>query len=580
MGGQAFTYAESEEDLTTMGRVGAHLPPHAPPDVLVVGSSQLFQADGQVRCVPMPTPDPKDPMNLPNWRKWTAVAALCFFGALALSAEAIIGAMVPVFVLEYTGIDPRLLGSIDINALAPAGTINLDPLQILAGLGGPPIWKVSLLSSAPLLVNGIASYVLVPLSIAVGRRPVLLFAGLLAWLGGFWAGLSHDLDSHLAARCLQGFGAGAVEALIPLIIQDMMFINQRNKAFASIVASQGFIIVGLGIASPLIVVDLSWRYLYWITSGIAVAAWFGCILAVPETRWIRTPDELAGKEVYPLRPGEVRPRLDVAVFGPRTNKTDFGLFHIAMEWRLAGRSMVDTVKTTFFPNVFCVMLLSSVFVSMQGAATQVGSSLLIAAGWKFRTLGFVVIPIVVATPLVWFFGGFVADRISNAHARRNHGRREPEAHLLSLLVPLAAGIAGPLLFGWAGENIFTAGSWPVLGSIFLIAFGFLTATTLFSVYLVESYPVYAGPVLVNVASIRLCVGFAMSFRATQWIQDMGFFKSFAIYTGALVLACLGLPFVYIYGRRIRAWTAGQLGPAESMMEHEFDDMYSLRSGKA
>jgi MFS family permease len=168
---------------------------------------------------------------------------------LALAAEAIIGALVPVFVLEYAGIDPKILGQIDIGAIIPKGQVNLNPIQLLSGLGGPPIYQVALLSSLPLLVNGIASYLLVPLSIAIGRRPVLLLSGAMAWTGGWWAGFSQSLPSHLAARCFQGLGAGAVEALIPLIVQDMMFINQRNKAFASIVASQGFIIVGLGIAT-------------------------------------------------------------------------------------------------------------------------------------------------------------------------------------------------------------------------------------------------------------------------------------------------------------------------------------------
>jgi MFS family permease len=153
-----------------------------------------------------------------------------------------------VFVLEYSGIDPKILAQIDISALLPPGQVNVNPVGLLAGLGGPPVYQVALLSSLPLLVNGIASYILVPLSIAIGRRPVLLLSGVMAWTGGFWAGFSNSLGSHLAARCFQGLGAGAVEALIPLIIQDMMFINQRNKAFASVVASQGFIIVALGIA--------------------------------------------------------------------------------------------------------------------------------------------------------------------------------------------------------------------------------------------------------------------------------------------------------------------------------------------
>jgi MFS family permease len=107
---------------------------------------------------------------------------------------------------------------------------------------------VALLASLPLLVNGVSSFLLVPLSIGIGRRPVLLFAGVMAWSGGLWAGFSTSLESHLAARCFQGLGAGAVDALIPLIVQDMMFIHKRNKAVASISASQGLIIVSLGIA--------------------------------------------------------------------------------------------------------------------------------------------------------------------------------------------------------------------------------------------------------------------------------------------------------------------------------------------
>lgn len=119
------------------------------PEALVVGTTQLFENDS-IRYVPMPTPSPKDPLNLPPWRKWAAVAALSFFGALALAGENVIGAMVPVFVLEYAGIDPKVLGEDH-----PGGPSGGSPL--MTGMGGPPLWKVSLLATLPLLVNGIAS---------------------------------------------------------------------------------------------------------------------------------------------------------------------------------------------------------------------------------------------------------------------------------------------------------------------------------------------------------------------------------------------------------------------------------------
>lgn len=210
----------------------------------VVGTTQLFDGD-QLRYVPTPTPSPLDPLNLPRWRKWAAILALAFFGALALSGEFIVAALVPVFVFEYAGIDPRTLG--DAPAAPPSGVVDLDPF---AGLRvGQPVWRVALLASLPLLMNGLASYVLVPLSIAVGRRPVLLAVGVLAWAGGLWASFSHSLGSHLAARSCQGLGAGAVEALIPLIVQDIMFIHERNRAISLVSAGQGLFIVSLGVAA-------------------------------------------------------------------------------------------------------------------------------------------------------------------------------------------------------------------------------------------------------------------------------------------------------------------------------------------
>jgi hypothetical protein len=179
-------------------------------------------------------------------------------------------------------------------------------------------------------------------------------------------------------------------------------------------------------------------------------------------------------------------------FGQRTNTSDFGIFHISREWRLAGRSMVETAKTTVFPNVLWAIVVNSILISVQGAAGQTGSTMLIASGWQFETLGFVVVPVVIASPFVWLFGGWVADKISNAHAKRNGGRREPEAHLLSLIVPLMAAVAGPILFGYAGQNIGRVSPMVILTGIFLIGFGFLTANTIFAVYLVESYPAFAG----------------------------------------------------------------------------------------
>jgi MFS family permease len=112
--------------------------------------------------------------------------------------------------------------------------------------------------------------------------------------------------------------------------------------------------------------------------------------------------------------------------------------------------------------------------------------------WQFKTLGLAVVPIVVATPFIWFFGGYLADKISNAVARRNGGRREPETHLFSLILPLLLGIVGCVMFGYAAQNIKKTHWGLFLGSVFLISVSFLTVSTVLNVYVVESYPQWAG----------------------------------------------------------------------------------------
>ena len=52
----------------------------------VVGSTELYE-NGMTKLIPMPTPDPKDPLNLPNWRKWMAVGAICFCRSKVMCLE-------------------------------------------------------------------------------------------------------------------------------------------------------------------------------------------------------------------------------------------------------------------------------------------------------------------------------------------------------------------------------------------------------------------------------------------------------------------------------------------------------------
>lgn len=142
--------------------------------------------------------------------------------------------MLPVFLLEYSGVDPTKVLKDPNFKSDPSNPLSIVP----EGVTPFPLSQVALLATTPLLANGIASYFLIPLSIAIGRRPVLIFTATCSWIGGFWAGSSTSLEQHMAARILHGLGSGAVEALLPLIVQDMVFLHQRNRAVSAVIASQ------------------------------------------------------------------------------------------------------------------------------------------------------------------------------------------------------------------------------------------------------------------------------------------------------------------------------------------------------
>ena len=90
----------------------------------------------------------------------------------------------------------------------------------------------------------------------------------------------------------------------------------------------------------------------------------------------------------------------------------------------------------------------------------------------------------------------------------------------------------------------------VVVGIGFLTFGLLGTNVTFNTYVVESYPEWAGPVLVNVASLRNIIGFGCSFRTTVWIAKLGFMRMFGLYAGLIAVMSLGLVPMYFYGRSI------------------------------
>ncbi|GKT59393.1 major facilitator superfamily transporter [Colletotrichum tofieldiae] len=536
---------EFEKDIKHVGSFQSSFDAQA----LAQAREGVLYRDGQLILQPAPTKDPRDPLNMPLSRKMLACFCLCCFGALAAAAELILGAMLPVFALEYSGLDPKILKPLTSSGGLPSGS---DPLKILSNLpGAPPIFQIYLLASLPVLVIGLANLVLVPMAISVGRRPVVLATGLLAVIGCVWSGSSQSLMSHLLARCVQAVGAGTVESLIPFILQDMIFVHQRNSWISGIFAAQGLIIIILGIAAPYIIIDMSWRYMYYITAAGAAFFLVGVYFFMPETRWARTRAEMNGV-----------PRDETGLDrAPRTFRYNVALFHGKMEWRKGWNAFIDTLRTFFYPQIFFITMLNSVMIACAFAAGYTVAPALLTApwSWDFMLLGLCLVPVLIAAVSVAFVTGSAADWMANRIAKKR-GVRVPENQLINLIVPTIAGIVGSIMFGLAGSDQEHYSYITFLTGLGLMAFGFLGANSIGAVYVLECYPHLAGPALVNIASFRCLLAFALSFKISDWVVEMGYFNAMMIYTGLISGFAVFIPVVYCYGPAWRKrWPAEHFG---------------------
>ncbi|CAK7206138.1 hypothetical protein SEUCBS139899_008922 [Sporothrix eucalyptigena] len=504
----------------------------------IVGSTNIYDGDGKIRLIPTPTPDPK-------------------VGSLSMCADFVVGGLLPVFLLEYSGVDPRpILKHADMKG-------NPSPMALIPpGVKPVSLYEVTLLSTLPSLTNCAASFLLVPLSLAIGRRPVLLVTAMFSWIGGFLAAYSTSLKEHLAARVIHGLGSATVEALLPLVMQDMVFIHQRNRAIAAIMACQGPMMTIFGILSPYIAVEHSWRWIYLITSAVGVLAWVLLIVFVPETRIVRSKQELNGQQIWPVQPGSTRTELDYATYGKRTLRDDLGMFNRGFQWREAFLQMLRSLQTTYFPAMLLVICIDAVFFIILQSVGQTISFALLAAGIPYELSGLTMLIGLVASGIVYLFGGPFADKLTLKISRlRGKTNREPEFQLPNLVVPFLASMGGCIIFGCAVQLHWHIAITLVGNTLLMV--GSMTAATVLKTFIIESYPQWPGPVLVNVNTLRTVISFGFSSHASSWVQDRGYLFVFGVYVAVLFLMLLLLPLFYVYGKTFRQWTSGRISKNDS-----------------
>ncbi|HEX8824774.1 MAG TPA: MDR family MFS transporter [Archangium sp.] len=124
-----------------------------------------------------------------------------------------------------------------------------------------------------------------------GRKPIILFGIGLFLVGSIASGLSTSMNMLIAARTLQGLGAGAMQTTALTIIGDIYTLEERAKvqgAFSGVWGLAG--LVG-PLTGGLIVKYLSWHWVFFINVPVGLGAG-GLLVAFFHEQVQRKPQKL------------------------------------------------------------------------------------------------------------------------------------------------------------------------------------------------------------------------------------------------------------------------------------------------
>jgi len=79
--------------------------------------------------------------------------------------------------------------------------------------------EVVRLLTFPALFIGVGNYIILPLSLAFGRRPVVIVSTLVLLLATIGSAVQNSYEAHLATRIIQGLATGATESVCDHLLQ-------------------------------------------------------------------------------------------------------------------------------------------------------------------------------------------------------------------------------------------------------------------------------------------------------------------------------------------------------------------------
>ncbi|OAL03683.1 MFS general substrate transporter [Phaeosphaeriaceae sp. SRC1lsM3a] len=477
------------------------------------GNVQLI-LNNETVLIPTPSPDPKDPLNLPSWRKWAILILVSIFGSTAIILSSGMGAIITAVRQSYPGEEER----------------------------------TNDLLTYPTLFMGIGNLVAMPLAVTIGRRPIFVVTMIVLVASGIGCALAPNLSAHIAFRNIMSMAAGQSEALCPLVVQEIYFLHERGRKIGWFVFIENVIAGIFFITSTYMVEAGGWRWWYGTYTIINGVVMIVSYFLLTETMYERPDDATEGAVHLDFNEAGEPER-----FGPRTWKQDLKIFSVKPDWSRLGEFYKDLFRGLLIPTILWQLLLNGAFLGLYIVVTAVFAGILIPPpySWSFKSLGYIFVGQIVSAVIFLPILGYGNDLIVKGLSKLHNGVYKPEFRFFNLAIPVVVGVVCGVMFGQAGafpQNYHWSAIVVTFNGVF---FAFLGVNVVGITYAVDAFPLKAGPFLVLICAGRGLISFALSYSVLPAVAALGYNGTMNVESIiAGVLGAMAIPF-YFFGPKIR-----------------------------
>ncbi|KAF5867456.1 putative major facilitator superfamily transporter protein [Botrytis fragariae] len=502
-------------------------------------SNTSLKRNPHVILQPRPSNDPNDPLNWPRWRKNLNFILISYYTLIVFT-------------------------------LTNIATVTWAPVNDELGFSYAILTDAFAASNAALCIGG---FLLVPLALKFGRRPLYIFSTAVQCGMSIWYARMHTVADLMLINLLTCAVGSLAEVMVQMTVADMFYFHERGLMNS---IYYWFMITGAAL-SPLpggiIISNQGWRWVWWwlaILLGAGFVVFFFCYEETMFTRPTTGTQQISSQ-----------PEMEDAV----TNKDPEALkdapesgeviidYSIPQKsywqklklWSNSSMPLSQLFKHTYqpllviftIPAVFFMAIQYGILISCIVLPVTSLSSYMTLPPYEFNPtqIGLMGLASFTGSSLGALIGGFMSDYVCLYLAKRNGGVFEPEMRLWVSVAFAPFVPAGTFIFGISLNN---GANWllPAFG-LGITCFGVLPTSSAALTYLTDAYTDIIADSIMGVTFVRNAILTIFMFALQPWSESVGLtwvYVTFGLITAVILVG--NIVFIY-FGKKFRINTAAR-----------------------